>query len=167
MIPRAYLALASFVSLAAAGTLAACSGSDTTTPPGADAGTDATQNQDSGSDGAAQDAAVDAPVATDGSNADGGDDCSKLAKAQCQQCCIQAHPNVVILQTEAIKCACQTPGLCKTDCAATLCAQKGADQTCSACIQSADAGNCLQQAAAACASDNDCAQGIQCGQGCK
>jgi hypothetical protein len=164
MSTRTTFLLASSASLILAAGVFACSGDSSTTVIPDAGGSDGSTSDAKNDTSTTSDAAPDV-VATDaGSDAS---DCQSLPKAQCQQCCLQAHPGTATIVTEAAKCACQTPGLCKTQCATTLCAAKSADQTCSACLQSADAGSCLAQAAAACSNDPDCTAGLQCGNACK
>lgn len=164
---RLLLALGSLAPLALSASLVACSGDSTTITT--DAGSDgSTSNDSGGNDSATNDSGGNDSGTKDSGTADGGDtQCSGLAKAACQQCCLQAHPNAAILVTETAKCACQTPGLCQTACATTLCAAKNADTACGNCIQSADAGACLSVGIQACAKDTDCTAGLQCANACK
>ena len=91
---------------------------------------------------------------------------STTSQAACLKCCDDTNPKAVLfLNAQYETCACQSPGACATQCAASLCAGKTpqSGDACDTCL-SGQQDTCGNQAADACAADATCAQILACSQ---
>ena len=87
----------------------------------------------------------------------------KATLIECEVCCEEKQPKGAdFFYAEADKCFCQTPGACKTACAATICnaEPKAPDQACIACLDQNSA--CYETAGKACANNADCQLMLKC-----
>jgi hypothetical protein len=131
----------------------------------ADAGEDAAtadqQSEDASSADAARviaDATADARDAG-GAEADANPDLAcATAPTQdaCLTCCENDHPTASQVVNQALfTCAC-VPSVCATECAASFCVNRGADATCTMCLQPTLTGVCEKPLLAACLADPEC-----------
>jgi len=82
----------------------------------------------------------------------------------CYVCCETANPKALpFLNNEFGKCACETPGACKAECATTFCAGKEPAQgdACDLCLTK-NGPACVTQADTACEASADCKGLFQC-----
>ena len=84
----------------------------------------------------------------------------------CYMCCATANPKALpVLDNAYGSCACETPGTCQTDCAASFCSATGPDptpgDTCDTCLTAADT-TCRAQVETACNASADCKPLVQC-----
>jgi hypothetical protein len=81
----------------------------------------------------------------------------------CEVCCEEKQPKGTDFFYQKLdECFCQTPGACKTQCAATICAAqpKAPDQACITCLNQNEA--CFDTAGKACQGNADCQLLIKC-----
>ena len=87
----------------------------------------------------------------------------KTTLPTCEACCEEKQPKgTEYFYQQLDTCFCQTPGPCKTQCAATICAAqpKAPDQACITCLDQNEA--CYETAAKACANNADCQLLLKC-----
>jgi hypothetical protein len=88
-------------------------------------------------------------------------------KDACFDCCDAKFPNSDTAAQKAYNdCACTTPGPCKTQCAATLCAGKDPDAACLTCLDSDPAAVCDKAYDDACDKDANCKAANTCYDAC-
>jgi len=138
-----------------------------------------TEEKDSGS-GSGSDGGTtpsDASVVTDASKPeakDGGvgpsgstaaEKCAaETTQTSCQQCCATAEqPAYLAFQNALVKCGCQDT-VCKTQCAASLCATTPAQPTteCQTCLGQAQSGACKTDIEKVCTGSGACAPFAEC-----
>jgi hypothetical protein len=81
----------------------------------------------------------------------------------CEVCCEEKQPKGTdFFYQQLDNCFCQTPGACKTQCAATICAAqpKAPDQACITCLDQNEA--CYDTAGKACEGNADCQLLLKC-----
>lgn len=87
--------------------------------------------------------------------------CDGKAVDACKECCATAHKSgAEALNSAVLGCACRDPGVCATECKATLCAApvKPGDEACLACQTPtlAKGGACHAATEQACSENDDC-----------
>jgi hypothetical protein len=153
----------------------ACGGSDNSNADGgndATMGNDAANDANTGSDTNAADGPSDASNNDTGTEAGTDSGCAGMATGACFQCCAMEDPDAsAALATQAIACACTTPGDCTTACGASLCKTKptAPDTACLKCLASPDAGDCIKNAESVACGDADtaCQAVVGCFKSCK
>jgi len=93
---------------------------------------------------------------TSSSSSGGTGACTSSATADaCYDCCITAHESGFNAAEQAFgDCACQTPGVCKTQCSTTYCAGQQPSAACETCLNAAT--QCNTAADTACSANADC-----------
>ena len=93
-----------------------------------------------------------------------GVDCSGKTGDACWDCCDQAHPEGELWVETFDKCVCVSPGICRTQCATSLCAGGQPSAACELCLE--NAAQCETQATTACNAVPGCAAAEACGAKC-
>ncbi len=95
-----------------------------------------------------------------------GPQCATLQKDACYTCCDITFPDASdAFAATFTHCACERPGECATECSATYCTGKPADDACKTCLDAST--SCAPATVTVCQSSPACAPYMACLNACK
>lgn len=106
------------------------------------------------------------PTPTDDAGTPSGDGCDTKTGEACYTCCDTAYPNQADILDQAFgDCACQAPGVCRSQCGSTYCAGKAPSTACETCLDNAT--QCDTAAEKACNATAACTSFLGCVDKCQ